>query len=100
MNELQRWLASVGLEQLAHLFQSNDVDMEVLADLTEADLEKIGVSLGLRRKLLKALEQLRRPPEIAQSTFPDAAKGRRCRAQAVDGDVLRPRRFHGSIARS
>jgi len=74
MNELQRWLASVGLEQLAHLFQSNDVDMEVLADLTEADLEKIGVSLGLRRKLLKALEQLRRPPEIAQSTFPDAAK--------------------------
>src|SRR6476619_1723381 len=74
MNELQRWLASVGLEQLAHLFQSNDVDMEVLADLTEADLEKIGVSLCLGRKLLKALEQLHRPPEIAQSTFPDAAK--------------------------
>lgn len=66
MDELQRWLAAVGLDQLAPVFQSNDVDLDVLADLTDADLEKIGVSLGLRKRLFKALEQLHRPPEIVQ----------------------------------
>jgi SAM domain (Sterile alpha motif) len=74
VNELQRWLAAVGLEQLAPVFQSNDVDMDVLAGLTEADLEKIGVSLGLRKKLFKALEKLRRPPKMVQSASLDAPK--------------------------
>jgi hypothetical protein len=74
VDELQRWLAAVGLEQLARVFQSNDVDMDVLAGLTEADLEKIGVSLGLRKKLFKALENLRRPPEMVQSASLDAPK--------------------------
>src|SRR5688500_14996457 len=49
MDELQRWLAAVGLEQLAPVFKANDVDLDVVADLTDADLEKIGISLGLRR---------------------------------------------------
>ena len=74
MDQLQRWLVGVGLEQLAPVFESNDVDMDVLVDLTEADLEKIGISLGLRKKLLKALEQLRCSQAIAQPAFVDAAK--------------------------
>ncbi len=73
MDKLQRWLAAVGLEQLAPVFQANDVDLNVLADLTEADLEKIGVSLGLRKKLLKALQQLQRSPDIVQSPSPAEA---------------------------
>src|SRR5689334_17306685 len=74
MDELQRWLATVGLGQLAPVFQSNDVDMDVLADLTEVELEKIGVSLGLRKKLFKALEQRRCAPEITHSASQDATK--------------------------
>ena len=39
------WLRSLGLEQYDALFRENDIDAEVLGDLTDADLEKLGVSL-------------------------------------------------------
>lgn len=40
------WLDQLGLGQYQSVFAANDVDMEVLPELTEADLEKLGVSLG------------------------------------------------------
>ena len=40
------WLRDLGLQQYEALFRENDIDAEVLSDLTDADLEKIGVSLG------------------------------------------------------
>ena len=65
MDELERWLTSVGLDQLAPLLRANDIDRELLSELTEADLEKIGLSLGHRKKLLKAAAHLK--PGIAPS---------------------------------
>jgi hypothetical protein len=45
----------------AQSFAENDIDFAVLADLTDQDLEKIGVtSLGHRRKLLRAIVDLNR----------------------------------------
>ena len=38
------WLQSLGLEQYEALFRENDIDAEVLSDLTDADLEKLGVT--------------------------------------------------------
>jgi hypothetical protein len=58
VHDLGRWLRSVGLEQYAERFAKSDVDMEVLQDLTELDLEKLGVSLGHRKKLRRAIEAL------------------------------------------
>jgi class 3 adenylate cyclase/tetratricopeptide (TPR) repeat protein len=49
------WLRSLGLEQYETLFRENDIDVEVLGELTDGDLEKIGVSLGHRKRLLKAV---------------------------------------------
>ena len=43
------WLRGLGLEQYETQFRENDIDAEVLSDLTDGDLEKIGVSLGHRR---------------------------------------------------
>jgi len=60
MTDLEQWLTAQGLEQYAPRFADNDIDFEVLGDLTESDLEKLGVSLGHRRKLLRALELRRR----------------------------------------
>jgi len=37
---------------------TNDIDIDVLRYLTDADLEKIGISLGHRRKLLAAIAEL------------------------------------------
>src|SRR6516162_6960116 len=58
MRQIAEWLAKIGLERYAPIFIGNDIDVEVLRYLTDADLEKIGVSLGHRRKLLAAIAEL------------------------------------------
>ena len=49
------WLRSLGLGQYEAAFRENEIDAEVLPDLTDADLEKLGVPLGHRKRLLKAI---------------------------------------------
>jgi hypothetical protein len=52
------WLRSLGLEEYEAAFHANAVDAEVLRDLTDQDLKKLGVPLGHRRKLLRAIAAL------------------------------------------
>ncbi len=49
------WLRGLGLPQYEAAFADNAVDTETLGDLTEADLEKIGVLLGHRKKMLRSI---------------------------------------------
>ncbi|MEY2487197.1 MAG: hypothetical protein QOH39_2845 [Verrucomicrobiota bacterium] len=58
MTKLLEWLKELGLEQYAGVLADNDIDFDILSDLTESDLEKLGLSLGHRRKLLRALAAL------------------------------------------
>jgi class 3 adenylate cyclase len=58
MQQIAEWLATIGLERYAPAFIDNDIDISVLRYLTDADLEKIGVLLGHRRKLLAAIAAL------------------------------------------
>src|SRR5437763_3442625 len=62
------WLRGLGLGQYAPAFRDNDIDGDVLPDLTADDLISIGVtSVGHRRKLLAAIAGLRaEPPSVAQ----------------------------------
>jgi class 3 adenylate cyclase len=54
------WLSHLGLEQYEQAFRENDVDVEVLRELTADDLIGLGVvSIGHRRKLLAAIAALR-----------------------------------------
>ena len=60
MQQIADWLEKLGLGQYAQRFADNDIDFEILSDLTDQDLEKIGVtSLGHRRKLLRAITTLK-----------------------------------------
>ena len=52
------WLRGLGLGTYETLFRQNDIDAEVLSELTEGDLEKFGVSFGHRKRLLKAIANL------------------------------------------
>jgi class 3 adenylate cyclase/predicted ATPase len=52
------WLRSVGLGQYETTFRDSEIDAEVLPELTDADLEKLGVPLGHRKRLLKAITAL------------------------------------------
>ena len=58
MQTVRQWLEQLGLSQYAEVFAENDVDLEALRFLTESDLEKLGASLGNRKKLLNAIAQL------------------------------------------
>jgi class 3 adenylate cyclase/tetratricopeptide (TPR) repeat protein len=58
MQQIARWLEDLGLGQYAQRFADNDIDFDVLSELTDQDLEKLGVSLGHRRKLLRAVGEL------------------------------------------
>lgn len=55
MSDLRDWLRKHNLEQYAGTFEANDIDLDILPDLSERDLGQLGVSLGNRRRFLKAL---------------------------------------------
>src|ERR1700732_4376711 len=52
------WLRSLGLGQYEALFRASEIDAYILPELTEVDLEKLGVPLGHRKRLLRAISGL------------------------------------------
>jgi class 3 adenylate cyclase len=54
MDSFRARLAQHGLGKYTALFAEHGIDLDVVGDLTDADLEKLGVSLGDRRRILKA----------------------------------------------
>ncbi len=52
------WLRSLGLEQYAAVFRENAIDADVLHDLTHDHLRELGLPLGARLRLLKAISAL------------------------------------------
>ena len=59
MSDINPWLQSLGLEKYREVFASNDIDLTIAPELTEQDLEKLGLSLGHRRKFIAAAAKLR-----------------------------------------
>jgi class 3 adenylate cyclase len=58
MMDVGDWLQGLGLGRYAATFRDNGIDADILADLNEYDLEKLGVLLGHRKRLLKAIANL------------------------------------------
>ena len=52
------WLCSLNLGRHEKKFRENKIDFDVLADLTDGDLQELGVPLGDRRRLLSAIAEL------------------------------------------
>src|SRR5438105_14938633 len=57
--DIATWLNGLGLEQYAQTFRDNAIDDTVLPVLSETHLEKLGLPLGHRLKLLQAIAALR-----------------------------------------
>jgi hypothetical protein len=56
--DVEGWLRNLGLGQYEALFRTNEIDADILPELTEIDLEKLGVPLGHRKRLLRAISGL------------------------------------------
>ena len=55
---IAEWLTSLGLGEYSQRFAENAIDLSVVRDLTEQDLKDLGVLLGHRRKILRAIAEL------------------------------------------
>ena len=56
MSQISEFLESLGLGEYADTFEENAIDMEVIPELTDSDLKELGLKLGHRKKLLKAID--------------------------------------------
>src|SRR6516162_4199432 len=70
------WLRGLGLGQYEALFRASEIDTEILPELTEVDLEKLGVPLGHRKRLLRAISGLAAPGSPLSHPPPQAGEGR------------------------
>src|SRR5262244_1390105 len=70
------WLKSLGLGQYEALFRASEIDADILPELTEVDFEKLGIPLGHRKRLLRAISGLAAPGTVAEmSAAPSASTG-------------------------
>ena len=79
--DVSTWLQGLGLERHEAAFRDNSVDMDVVRELNENDLEKLGLPLGDRKRVLKAIANLPAPGSpaaglIASPQARDAAERR------------------------
>src|SRR5438128_5438488 len=99
--DIAAWLRSLGLERYEPALRENEIDLDVLPELTEADLVTLGLPLGPRRKLLKAIAGLREGARHRPlpKRFP-RHEGRVSFSRSVASTGSRSRTGTGSSARS
>ena len=66
MQQISDWLEKLGLGQYALRFAENGIDLGVLPELTDQDFDRLGVLLGHRRKMLRAIAELNQRELIAE----------------------------------
>ena len=59
MQQISDWLEKLDMSELPQRFAENRIDLAVLPDLTDRDLKDLGVILGDRRKILRAIADLK-----------------------------------------
>lgn len=67
--EIADWLRELGLERYERAFREGEIEPEILPELTDGDLAELGIPLGPRKKLLKAIAAL--------AALAETGKGRR-----------------------
>ena len=91
MQQIGDWLKKLGMSEYAERFEENRIDPSVLPDLTDQDLERLGVLLGDRRKMLRAIRELAgdapvapHPPAVTEARPQDAAERRQLTVMFCD----------------
>lgn len=66
-DHISEWLDNLGLGIYRESFQQNAITWDVLPELNEGDLEALGVLLGHRKKILRAIAQLSQNTDVMDS---------------------------------
>jgi class 3 adenylate cyclase/predicted ATPase len=65
MQQIAGWLEKLGMSEYVQRFAESDIDIDVLSELTDQDFDRLGVSLGHRRRMLRAIRELGASPIAA-----------------------------------
>jgi len=57
MQQIADWLEKLGLGQYAVRFSEHAIDLSVLPELTDQDFDRLGVLIGHRRKMQRAIAE-------------------------------------------
>jgi class 3 adenylate cyclase/tetratricopeptide (TPR) repeat protein len=57
VSPIAEWLASLGVPEYSERFAKERIEIDVLSELTDQDLERLGIPLGHRRRMLKAIRE-------------------------------------------
>jgi class 3 adenylate cyclase/tetratricopeptide (TPR) repeat protein len=71
-SDIRQWLAGLGLERYGDVFEREELTSANLPELTDEELRGLGLPLGPRKTILKAIEALRNTPVIAAPRSPAA----------------------------
>jgi class 3 adenylate cyclase len=58
-DNLKEWLQGLGLEKYADAFAREEIELKVIAELTDTDLQSLGIPMGPRKQILRAIDQLK-----------------------------------------
>jgi class 3 adenylate cyclase/tetratricopeptide (TPR) repeat protein len=58
MRDTGEWLEALNLGKYASVFEQNEIDLDALPEITDADLKELGLPVGPRRKILRAAREL------------------------------------------
>ena len=70
---LSDWLQRLGMPEYIESFEKNRIDFAILGDLSDRDLKEMGITLGDRRRLQRAIAELRMSPASAEGPADTAA---------------------------
>jgi class 3 adenylate cyclase len=82
MQQIADWLEKLGMAEYAQCFAENRIDLSVLPELTDQHLKDLGIALGDRLKMLRAIRELSNAapptpePPLAQPKPQDTAERR------------------------
>jgi uncharacterized membrane protein len=68
--DISAWLRELGMERYQQAFQEGEVDPAILPELTDVDLKELGIPVGPRKHLLKAISALAagtEPPSVGEA---------------------------------
>ena len=68
----REWLTAIGLERYADAFEREELTVANLPELTDEELKDLGLPLGPRKTILKAIDALRSTGTIAPQRSPDS----------------------------
>jgi len=71
MQRVADWLKKLGMSEYTQRFAESRIDFSVLPELTDQHLKDLGIALGDRLKMLRAIRELGDAPDAQHVTITD-----------------------------